>query len=101
MREVNISRYQDQADDAHDLTPLCLGALKLLDDFAAAAATRRADGEAPEAAADERTDSLLLAALGLLSLRRTVWRWASQAAGENATQPQGRPEPPPPFPMLR
>lgn len=94
MAEVDTARYQDLTDGAHDLTPLCLGALTLLDNFAVAAAASRTDGASPDAAGDDSTDGLLLAALGLLSLRRTAWRWASHAAGDNATPPRRHPEPP-------
>lgn len=77
--------HPDCADETNDLVPLLLGAMKLLDDFAAAAEqglrTHRADPE-PE------DDPLLAAALGLLSLRRTIRRWALLAGHDHTSPPQ-------------
>ena len=68
-REPRLERFSDD----EDLTLLGLGARAWLDRFAAAIEPRAVEaGEAP--------DSLVSAALGLLSLRRTLRRWEDQAA---------------------
>lgn len=64
---------REQFRDSEDLTLLGLGALSWLDRFAQALEPRAvAEVDAPEA--------LIAAALGLLSLRRTLRRWGDQAA---------------------
>jgi hypothetical protein len=54
----------------NDLVLLMLGALRLLDDFAATVRVA-----APDADAAPANDHVVAAALGLLSLRRTLERW--------------------------
>jgi hypothetical protein len=101
MPEIDLARYQDRTDEANDLIPLFLGAVKLLDDVAVAASSK-ADATHPGPPDGDRSNDLLASSiLGLLSLRRTVCRWAAEAAGEHAAEAPGRPEPPPPTPMLR
>jgi len=78
--EVDRASYQDGTAEANDLVPLFLGALKLLDDFATAASARIAVDDG----AGDRDDAMLAAALGLLSLRRTLQRWAGHAADDHA-----------------
>ena len=62
---------QDRTRESNDVTTLGLGALAWLDRFAAASEAR---GPAPAEGA------ILSAALGLRSLRRSLRRWALQAA---------------------
>jgi hypothetical protein len=66
-----------RGDQANELIPLLLGAMSLLDDFAAAACDA---SPGPSAANRPKDDALLAAALGLLSLRRTADRWARLAS---------------------
>jgi hypothetical protein len=101
MSEIDLARYQDLTDEANDLIPLFLGALKLLDDFAVAASSKADTMRLSAVDGDRSNDPLVLAMLGLLSLRRTVRRWAGEAAGEHAAEALRRLEPPPPSPMLR
>jgi len=78
-REPRLTRTRD----GEDLALIGLGALAWLDRFAAAV-----EPPAPAPfAADER---LVDAALGLLSLRRSLHRWAGQAAAETAPAPSPR-----------
>jgi hypothetical protein len=99
MPDIDLARYQDLTDEGNDLIPLFLGALKLLDDVAVAVSSK-ADAAHPGQADGDR-DLVASAILGLLSLRRTVCRWAAEAAGEHAAEAPGRAEPAPPSPMLR
>jgi|ERR1041385_1617936 hypothetical protein len=83
-----LSRRRDLADETNDLVPLLLGLVDLLNRFAASveevSMTSPANGKA-----DISDDALLAAALGILSLRRTVRRWADHAASD-AGPPQPR-----------
>jgi hypothetical protein len=79
--EVDRAPHQDRTEEANDLVPLFLGALKLLDDFAEAASASAAVDDGRGKHGD---DAMLAAALGLLSLRRTLKRWAWQAAHDHA-----------------
>jgi hypothetical protein len=74
----------DRADQSNDLVPLLLGAISFLDDFAAAAE----QGSRARRTQEEREDgAVLAAALGLLSLRRTLRRWALVAAHDYESPP--------------
>ena len=75
---------QDRTREDNDVMTAGLGALAWLDRFAAAAQPR-----GPVKLVD---DDLLSAALGLMSLRRSLRRWAQQA---------GEPAPAPPAPDAR
>jgi hypothetical protein len=101
MPEIDLARYQDFTNEANDLIPLFLGALKLLDDVALAASSNADVVRSEPADGDRSSDLLASAMLGLLSLRQTVWRWAGEAAGERAAEAPEQPEPPPPSLMLR
>jgi hypothetical protein len=81
MIGTDLTRHQDLTDEANDMIPLFLGLLNLLDRFAACVA----EGGAGSTNADTSVanDALTAAALGLLSLRRTVRRWADHAAGDH------------------
>lgn len=80
----------DGAPDENDLVALMLGTMRLLDEFAAAI-------RAPELDAAPVDDQLVAAALGLLSVRRTLERWhldavadlTGPAAAEPAAQGKG------------
>jgi hypothetical protein len=72
-REPRLSRTRD----GEDLALIGLGALSWLDRFAAAAEQRAGAPDAPD-------EALLAAMLGLLSLRRSLHRWAGQAVTEPA-----------------
>lgn len=61
--------------DANDLIPLMLGAIRMLDAFVEAAEAR-ADGEASPISPD---DPFVSAAMGLVSLRRSLRRWRLHA----------------------
>jgi hypothetical protein len=74
--EVDRTPQLDRTDEANEVVPLILGALKLLDDFAGAAGAGSKD-----AAQDD--EAVLAAALGLISVRRTLRRWIEQAACEH------------------
>jgi hypothetical protein len=78
MIEGDLSRLHEPIDGGNDLIALTLGMLALLDDFAEAV-TESHEGMT-ESSGD---DALLLAGLGLLSVRRTVRRWASHAASDH------------------
>ena len=96
----DFAPHQDLTDEANDIIPLFLGLLSLLDQFA----TCVAEGGTVSAVTDTSVadDPLAVAALGLLSLRRTVRRWADHAAGDHR-QAQTRTAPELAFlnPMLR
>jgi hypothetical protein len=66
--DLTASPRQDRTSEDNDVMTGGLGALAWLDRFAAAAQPR---GPAPLP-----DDALLTAALGLMSLRRSLWRWA-------------------------
>jgi hypothetical protein len=88
MISVDLTRHQDLTDEANDLIPLFLGLLNLLDRFAACVV---AEGSTLPTRGDPRfaDDALTAAALGLLSLRRTAWRWADHATADRPpTQPR-------------
>lgn len=73
--------YSTPGDEANDLVPLLLGAMSLLDEFAAAAAAAAADAApAPSTTSRAESDALLAAALGLLSLKQTTGRWVALAS---------------------
>jgi hypothetical protein len=80
----------DGAPDESDLVALMLGTMRLLDEFAAAI-------RAPDTDAAAVDDQLVAAALGLLSVRRTLERWqldavadlTGPAAAEPAAQGKG------------
>lgn len=93
MTEPEFSRVYGPADHQNTMLPLALGAIAMLDTFAEAASQA-----APDPAGMPADDTLLAAGLGLLSLRRTLRRWASHAAGDHAPappQPSAAPAPPP------
>ena len=69
---------QDRTREDNDVMTAGLGALAWLDRFAAAAERR-----GPVSVDDE----LLMTALGLLSLRRSLRRWALQAREAEASSP--------------
>jgi hypothetical protein len=101
MISADLTRPQDLTDEANDLIPLFLGLLNLLDQFAAdvvetgGTAPRGGDTSVPD-------DALTAAALGLLSVRRTAWRWAEHAAADHQpAQPRMVLAPAPLTPMLR
>lgn len=97
---VDLARHRDLTDEANDMVPLFLGLLSLLDQFAACVA----EGGAVSARGDTSgaDDPLTAAALGLLSLRRTVRRWADHAAGDHRPAQTGiSPVPASLTPMLR
>jgi hypothetical protein len=76
-REPRLARFSE----GDDLSLLGLGAVAWLDRFAAALEPRADEGGA-------LPDELVSAALGLLSLRRTLHRWIGQI--------EAAPPPPPP-----
>jgi hypothetical protein len=78
--EVDRAPHQDHSDTDSEVASLVLGAKKLLDDFAREAAASRTDGE-PLLPDD---DPMLAAALGFISLRRTLDRWLRQTASAPA-----------------
>lgn len=83
--EVDLARQQNRTSEANDLIPLVLGAMKVLNDFAGAVEARASAPIGEDRAANE---ALLLAALGLLSLRRTLWRWCVHATAEKPPTPK-------------
>lgn len=98
MAGSDITRQYDLSDQSNDLVPLMLGALSWADRFIAAAEAGTngkfdAQGAAPE--------PMLAAALGLISLRRTLRRWALHAAGDHASLPAMAPAPHPQGSLLR
>ena len=80
MTTADLTRHQDLTDQSNDLIPLFLGFLKVLDEFAAS--VEPAATSARKEQSNSADDALTYAALGVLSLRRTVWRWAGHAASE-------------------
>jgi hypothetical protein len=82
MAAGDLSRYQNLTDDSNDVVPLFLGALKLLDDVAASMS--EAGDPAATGESHPTDDAVMEVALGLLSLRRTIRRWAEHAAGDHA-----------------
>jgi len=75
----------DRTFEDNDVLTIGLGAIAWLDRFAEAAKPRAAGATPPD-------DPLLAAALGLMSLRRSLHRWAAQAETP-------RPSPPPAPPL--
>jgi hypothetical protein len=101
MISADVTRHQDLTDEANDLIPLFLGLLNLLDQFAACVVKGggKVSIHGDTSVAD---DAVTAAALGLLSLRRTAWRWADHAAGDHQpAQPRVVLAPAPLTPMLR
>jgi hypothetical protein len=97
---ADLARHQDLTDEGNDIVPLLLGLLSLLDQFA----TCVTEGGTVSAHEDASVadDPLTVAALGVLSLRRSVRRWADHAAGDHQpTQPPAVLAPAPLTPMLR
>ncbi len=78
-REPRLTRTRD----GEDFALIGLGALAWLDRFAAAIGP-------PAPAAFTPDEHLVDAALGLLSLRRSLHRWALQAAAETAPETPSR-----------
>jgi hypothetical protein len=74
---TDTASYSTPGYEDNDLVPLLLGAMRLLDEFGAAAADA-----APALSTTSRaeSDALLAAALGLLSLKRTMGRWVGIAS---------------------
>jgi hypothetical protein len=72
--------YAVYGEEANVLIPLLLGASSILDDFAAAA---RDASPGAAASSDAEGDALLAAALGLISRRRTLGRWARVASQDH------------------
>jgi hypothetical protein len=100
MISADLTRHQDLTDEANDMIPLFLGILNLLDQFAACIA----EGGTASLLRDANVadDALTAAALGLLSLQRTVRRWADHAAGDHpSAQTRMAPTPASLTPMLR
>ena len=98
MAGSDIARHHDLSDQGNDLVPLMLGALSWADRFIAAAelgTNRHFDAQ------DVAADPILAAALGLISLRRTLLRWALHAAGDHPSGPAMPPVPHPPGSLLR
>jgi hypothetical protein len=84
--EVDRAPHRDHSDDDNQVAPLVLGARKLLDDFGREAARMRADGGAlPD------DDPILAAALGFISLRRTLERWLRQTEATSPARGETRP----------
>lgn len=97
---ADLSRHRDLTDEANDIVPLFLGLLSLIDQFAACVAERATVSTHGDTSVAD--DPLTAAALGLLSLRRTAWRWADHAAGDHqSAQPRTVLAPAPLTPMLR
>jgi hypothetical protein len=90
MSGSDLERNQGLTNETSDLAALFLGALKLFDEFAVATADQT-DAAPVGATAGSEDDLLLWAALGLLSLRRTAWRWAGDAARDNLSTLSERP----------
>jgi len=101
MISADLMRHQDRTEEANDLIPLFLGLLNLLDQFAACVV--EGDGTvSTHGGTSVADDAVTAAALGLLSLRRTAWRWADHAAGDRQpTQPRVVQAPTPRTLMLR
>jgi hypothetical protein len=100
MISADLTRHQDLTDEANDLIPLFLGLLSLLDQFAAIIAEGGTASIHRDASVAD--DALTAAALGLLSLQRTVRRWADHAAGDHQpAQARMAPTPAPLMLMLR
>jgi hypothetical protein len=98
MAGSDITRQYDLSDQSNDLVPLMLGALSWADRFIAAA---EASTNGNFDVQDVAPDPMLAAALGLISLRRTLLRWALHAAGDHASVPAMPPAPHPPGSLLR
>jgi hypothetical protein len=83
---ADLTHYRDLTDQSNDLIPLFLGLLKVLDEFAASVEQAAASARKEQSIGAD--DALSYAALGVLSLRRTLWRWAGHAASEQTPLPQ-------------
>jgi len=81
--QVDYARQQDRTDQDNDLVFFFLGAVNLLDDLATAVTEKARFPE--DGALDGDIDSILAAMLGLLSLRRTLKRWACHAADDQTS----------------
>jgi hypothetical protein len=100
MISADLTQHQNLTDEANDLIPLFLGLLNLLDQFAAC--VMEGGVTVPTHGDTSVADDAVTAALGLLSLRRTAWRWADHAAGDHRpAQPLVVLAPAPLTPMLR
>jgi hypothetical protein len=80
MTAFSLEGQIDCTADHNDIVPVLLGLSKILDDIAERVKVEEGDGRSDrQSEASEPIDEdLVLAVLGLLSVRRTLRRWLSQ-----------------------
>jgi hypothetical protein len=80
MNDFFLQGQRDCTAERNDIIPAFLGLTRLLDSLAERAETDASDAESnrPSACAEPTDEDLVLALLGLLSIRGTLHRWLGQ-----------------------
>jgi len=80
MRDFSLGGQRDCTAQHNDIVPVLLGLTKFLDTIAERARTEAPLGRSdrPSAATKPDDEDLILAVLGLLSIRATLRRWLGQ-----------------------
>lgn len=95
MKSSLLFGQVNETGEHNDVIPLVLGFLKLSGDIAEAVSTNREDGDTQFDLSSNSNEQLVMATLGILSIRNVLLEWLEQACPEDTNTVPDQPAPQP------